>query len=125
MKILYMTFLCIFIICSGQKCKDDIYGSVKENYSGGIIAFSQNFKFKNEYPPSLKKDKIVGHVAFKIEIDTNENIKNFTILSSPHELMSKEVEKNITLTNGKWLPKYINSKKVNYFIGQNVYFELR
>jgi outer membrane biosynthesis protein TonB len=119
----------LFVICLTlgiqQNCQTKNYGSVQDDFRGGQVEYSKIFKHSLVYPDSLMSNNISGRIYYEFEVDTSGFVINTVILKSPHLLFSKEIKQKAKLTNGYWKPRYKNGKKVNYFISDRLYFELR
>ena len=110
---------------SQNQLSDLPWGSVEDNFIGGLSEFYHVFHLQVKYPDSLQEEQITGTVYFRIEIDTSGSIVNFEKIRGVHPLMDKEVEDKIYLTNGMWKPLLVEGKKVNYQVVEKVYFRIR
>lgn len=92
-------------------------------YIGGNDGWRRFLEHNLQYPAYAVRKKIEGVVRVQFMVDKSGNAYDFTILSSPHESLSKEVLRLMNLSP-KWEPAIRLNKRVEYRHVQSVTFRL-
>ena len=78
---------------------------------GGVEKFAVWVQSNVKYPAEAVEKNIQGRVMFSFTVNKDGSVGSFKVLQSPHDLLSKEVERVFNIAP-KWEPGVVDGKKV-------------
>jgi TonB family protein len=85
-------------------------------YDDGVNAFYNEIEKNLVYPEDAKKNKIIGRVRIKCQIDENGNLSQPELLDHIYPTIDQEALRIVTLFSGKFLPVKMNGQPVREVI---------
>ncbi|MFZ4785441.1 MAG: energy transducer TonB [Flavobacteriales bacterium] len=85
-------------------------------YEAGINAFYNEIEKNLIYPEDAKKNKIIGRVRIKCQIDENGKLSQPELLDYIYPTIDQEALRIVTLFSGKFLPTKMNGQPVREVI---------
>jgi TonB family protein len=86
-----------------------------------ITAFNDYMRHFLRWPEEAWKQDITGEVRISFQVKKDGTMQDFHIQSSPHELLSKEVERLIK-TLPRWEPALSHNRIVDYYVETSIPF---
>ncbi len=97
----------------------------KAEYPGGPAALLQMLNEKITYPPAALDSMIQGRVFVQLIIEKDGSVSEYTILKSPHPLLSEETLRVLKSDKTLWKPGTKNGVPVRTFFKLPVVFRLK
>lgn len=76
-------------------------------------AFEETIARTLKYPQEARKQNVEGIVSVSLKVDEEGELTSFTVVDSPHELLTEEVNRAFQSIKKSWKPKFVKDKALN------------